>query len=246
MNNQRIVVHQHSTESSEKFGKPSPFVFPIAAKLEKHEIRAYIEDTGVIPCASDVGLDDAEFLAETLAQGGIPIVEIGVNAPESFEILAHLAANAPTTIVGAGGVRNANIARKCADAGARFVSTDGMIPGILESAAMHHVVTIQGALTLTEVIAACDAGADFVKIVPCYAVGGPNYIRTVKDILPQARLIAAGGVNQLTAEKYIMAGALGLSIGKELLPTEAVRLRQTGRIQELARRFLLAVDKGRA
>jgi 2-dehydro-3-deoxyphosphogluconate aldolase / (4S)-4-hydroxy-2-oxoglutarate aldolase len=63
--------------------------------------------------------------------------------------------------------------------------------------------------------------------------------------VPQARLIAAGGVNQLTALNYILAGATALSAGKELIPTEAVLLRQTRRIQELARRFLTAVDNGR-
>jgi 2-dehydro-3-deoxyphosphogluconate aldolase/(4S)-4-hydroxy-2-oxoglutarate aldolase len=126
------------------------------------------------------------------------------------------------------------------------VATDGMIPGVVEFVAKQDLVTIQGALTLTEVISAWDAGADFVKVVPCYAVGGPNYIRTLKATVPQARLIAAGGVNQLTAEKYAMAGAVALCMGKELIPTDAVVLRQTRRIQELARRFLAAVDTGRA
>jgi 2-dehydro-3-deoxyphosphogluconate aldolase/(4S)-4-hydroxy-2-oxoglutarate aldolase len=98
---------------------------------------------------------------------------------------------------------------------------------------------------LTEVISAWDAGADFVKVVPCYAVGGHNYIRTLKAALPQVRLIAAGGVNQVTAKNYIVAGAIGLSVGSELIPTEAILLRQGRRIQELARRFLTAVDNGR-
>jgi 2-keto-3-deoxy-6-phosphogluconate aldolase len=68
----------------------------------------------------------------------------------------------------------------------------------------------------------------------------------LKATVPQARFIAAGGVNQLTAAKYAMAGAIALSLGKELIPTEAILLRQTRRIQELARRFLTAVDDGRA
>jgi hypothetical protein len=44
---------------------------------------------------------------------------------------------------------------------------------------------------------------------------------------------------------YIVAGAIGLSVGTELIPTEAVLSRQARRIQELARRFLTAVDNGR-
>jgi 2-dehydro-3-deoxyphosphogluconate aldolase/(4S)-4-hydroxy-2-oxoglutarate aldolase len=192
----------------------------------------------------EVDLKDAVFLAEALTQGGIPIMEVSLNSPDAIEIVAHLTKHATTTIIGVGSVRNVEMARKCLDAGARFVATDGIIPGVTEFVAKRNVATIQGALTLTEVISACDAGSDFVKIVPCYAVGGPNYIRTLKATVPQARLIAAGGVNQLTALKYVTAGAL-LSIGRELIPAEAVAMRQARRIQELARRFLTAVDKGR-
>jgi 2-dehydro-3-deoxyphosphogluconate aldolase/(4S)-4-hydroxy-2-oxoglutarate aldolase len=106
-------------------------------------------------------------------------------------------------------------------------------------------VAVLGALTLTEVIAAWDAGADFVRVMPCSAVGGHNYIRTLRAAIPQARLIAAGGVNQLTALNYMIAGSAALGLGKELIPTEAIELRQGRRIQELARRFLTAIDNGR-
>jgi hypothetical protein len=43
----------------------------------------------------------------------------------------------------------------------------------------------------------------------------------------------------------IAAGATGIGVGRELIPAEALRLRQTRRIQELARRFLSFVDSGR-
>jgi 2-dehydro-3-deoxyphosphogluconate aldolase/(4S)-4-hydroxy-2-oxoglutarate aldolase len=246
MNEAKIAVPRNATEATQKVGRASPFSYPIAATLERHEIRSCIEDTGIVPSVAVSSLEDAEFVAEALNGGGIPIVEISLNSPDAVEIVAAIVKRATTTIVGASGVRNVEVARKCADTGVRFLATDGMIPGFIEFAAKRNLLAIQGALTLTEVISAWDAGADFVKIVPCYAVGGHNYIRTLKATIPEARLIASGGVNQLTAEKYVMAGASALGIGQELIPTEAILLRQKRRIQELARRFLAAVDKGRA
>jgi 2-keto-3-deoxy-6-phosphogluconate aldolase len=68
----------------------------------------------------------------------------------------------------------------------------------------------------------------------------------LKAALPQARLIAAGGVNPLTASQLIKAGAAALAIDQELFPEEAVWLRQDQRIQELARRFLILANRGRA
>jgi 2-dehydro-3-deoxyphosphogluconate aldolase/(4S)-4-hydroxy-2-oxoglutarate aldolase len=108
-----------------------------------------------------------------------------------------------------------------------------------------NVVIFPGALTPTEVIAAWRAGSDFVKVVPCAAVGGENYIRALKTPLPQVPLIAAGGVNQQTASGYISAGATALGIGEALIPWEAVALRQSNRIRELARRFLNSVEIAR-
>jgi 2-dehydro-3-deoxyphosphogluconate aldolase/(4S)-4-hydroxy-2-oxoglutarate aldolase len=100
-------------------------------------------------------------------------------------------------------------------------------------------------MTPTEVIAAWKAGSDFVKIFPTAPVGGVQYIRALKVPLPQIPLIVTGGVNQLTALEFIQAGATAIGVGAELLPREALTMRQTNRIHELARRFLAMVKDGR-
>jgi 2-dehydro-3-deoxyphosphogluconate aldolase / (4S)-4-hydroxy-2-oxoglutarate aldolase len=242
----RIAVQADSSVNTDRIAHSTQFESPAAATLTKDEVCACIEDTGVIPNVSAASPEDALYIVETLIGAGIPIIEISMNAPDAVDIVSHLAKHAPTTIVGGGSVRHADTARKCLDAGAKFLATDGLVSGVAEFAVKEKIATVHGALTLTEVIAAWDSGADFVKVVPCYAVGGHNYIRTLKAAIPQARLIAAGGVNLLTALNYVMAGVAALSVGHELIPTEAIALRQTRRIQELARRFLTAVDNGRA
>jgi 2-dehydro-3-deoxyphosphogluconate aldolase/(4S)-4-hydroxy-2-oxoglutarate aldolase len=246
MSESRILTQTGVVRSTKPVIHGTQFEYPAAATLTRDEVRSCVEDTGIIPSVNEGSKEDALFVADALLEAGIPIVEISMNAPEAIDLIFHLVKHAPTTIVGGGSVRNADTARKCLDAGARFLATDGQVPGVVEFACKEKIVVVPGALTLTEVIAAWDGGGDFVRVIPCYAVGGHNYIRTLKAAVPQARLIAAGGVNQLTASNYILAGATALSVGKELIPTEAVLLRQTRRIQELARRFLTAVDNGRA
>jgi 2-dehydro-3-deoxyphosphogluconate aldolase/(4S)-4-hydroxy-2-oxoglutarate aldolase len=88
-------------------------------------------------------------------------------------------------------------------------------------------------------------GPDFVKVVPCAQVGGDSYIRSLKAMFPDVPLIAAGGVNQQTASSFILAGAMALGIGAELIPREAIRMRQPDRIAELARRFTGFVSSAR-
>jgi len=64
-------------------------------------------------------------------------------------------------------------------------------------------------------------------------------------MFPDVPLIAAGGVNQQTASNFILAGAMALGIGAELIPREAIRMRQADRIAELARRFIGSVSSAR-
>jgi 2-dehydro-3-deoxyphosphogluconate aldolase/(4S)-4-hydroxy-2-oxoglutarate aldolase len=245
MNETRIELKAEQARSTELTEDGTQFQHPTAATLTRNEVCTCIEDAGVIPAVSSASLEEVLFVADALAEAGIPVIEISMNDPDAIDVISHLVKHAPRIIVGAGSVRKAETARRCLDAGAKFLTADGLIAGVVEFAAKENIVAISGALTLTEVIAAWDTGSDFVKVVPCYAVGGHKYIRTLKAAVPQARLIASGGVNQLTAQNYIAAGAAALSVGGELIPTEAIQLRQTRRIQELARRFLTAVDNGR-
>jgi 2-dehydro-3-deoxyphosphogluconate aldolase/(4S)-4-hydroxy-2-oxoglutarate aldolase len=85
-----------------------------------------------------------------------------------------------------------------------------------------------------------------VKIFPTAPIGGDQYVRALKVPLPQIPLIVTGGVNQLTAFDFIVAGASAIGVGTELLPKEALCLHQEQRIQELARRFILLVKEARA
>jgi 2-dehydro-3-deoxyphosphogluconate aldolase/(4S)-4-hydroxy-2-oxoglutarate aldolase len=213
--------------------------------MNRKDIRSRIQEIGIIPSVRVSSAEDARFVAETLSQGGIPIAEIAMTVPGALRVISDLAKSAPDMIVGAGSVLDAETARRCLDAGAKFLTTDGLIPEIMEYANMEDVVVFPGALTPTEVIAAWRAGSDFVKVVPCSAVGGDKYIRALKAPLSQIPLIAAGGVNQQTAAGYLSAGAVALGIGEALIPWEAVALRQSNRICELARRFLNSVDIAR-
>jgi 2-dehydro-3-deoxyphosphogluconate aldolase/(4S)-4-hydroxy-2-oxoglutarate aldolase len=137
-------------------------------------------------------------------------------------------------------------ASRCLDAGARFLTSPGLDLQLVEFALSNDVVVLAGALTPTEVTMAWKAGADFVKIFPCSQVGGDKYIKALKGPFRHIPLIAAGGVDQMTAGGFILAGASAIGVGGELVPREAIEHRQEERIHELARRFVGFVKKARA
>ncbi len=189
--------------------------------------------------------EDAVFAAEAVSRGGIPIVEVALTVPEAVKVISDLARNAPDVMVGAGSVLDVETARRCLDAGAQFLTSDGLDPETVQFGVRQDVVVIPGTLTPTDIIAAWKLGPEFVKVVPCGQVGGASYIRALKRMFPTVPLIAAGGVNQQTASNFILEGAIALGIGGELIPRESIRRRQPDRIAELARRFIGFVSNAR-
>jgi 2-dehydro-3-deoxyphosphogluconate aldolase/(4S)-4-hydroxy-2-oxoglutarate aldolase len=210
--------------------------------MNRKQVNTRTREIGIIPSVRVPSAEDARFAAETLSQGGIPIAEIAMTVPGAIRLISDLAKYNPDMIVGAGSVLDAETARRCLDAGASFLTTDGLVLEVVDFANSEDVAIFPGTLTPSEVIAAWRAGSDFVKVVPCAAMGGEAYIKALKTSLAEIPLIAAGGVNLQTAPGYLSAGATALGIGEALIPWEAIALRQSNRIRELARRFLNCVE----
>lgn len=213
--------------------------------MTKDEVCARIREIGIIPAIRASSAADAHFAAETVASGGIPILEITMTIPGAVGLISELVREHRNIVVGAGTVLDIDVARQCEAAGANFITAPGFDPVIVEFVAKQGLAVLPGGLTPTEVVMAWKAGADFVKIFPCAQVGGDKYIKAIKTALPQIPLIAAGGVNQHTAANLIVAGAEAIGVGAELIPADAVRLRKPDRIRELSLRFSGFVQEGR-
>ncbi len=213
--------------------------------MTKQDVRARIEELAIIPAVRASNADDALFAAEAVSRGGLPIVELTMTVPKATELIAHLVQKHPHMVVGAGTVLDLETARACLAAGAKFITSPGLDLEIVAFAVQAGVVVIPGVLTPSEIIAAVKAQADFVKIFPCSQVGGVDYVHALKAPFPNVSFIAAGGVNQQTAGKYLAAGATALGIGADLIPPRAIKIREAEWIEELARRYVHTVKYSR-
>lgn len=214
-------------------------------RLNREEVRARIEEIGIIPSIRVSSTEDALFAAKAVSGAGIPIVEVTMTVPGAMHVIRDLTRDDPNLIVGAGSLLDVRTAQQCLDAGAHFLTSTGLDLEMVEFAHKHDVVVFPGVLTPTEVINAWKAGSDFVKIFPCAQVGGPGYIRALKGPYAEVRIIASGGVSQTTASEYILAGSSALGIGSDLIQPRAIKNREPDWIRELARRFLHMVEEAR-
>ncbi len=213
--------------------------------MTREEIRARIQEIGIIPAIRVSSAEDALFAAEAVSESAIPIVEVTMTVPGAVDVIRELTTHHPGVLVGAGTLFHADKARRCLDAGASFLTTPGLDMEIVDFAMKSEVVIFPGALTPTEVSNAWKAGVDFVKVFPCFANGGPSYIQALKGPFAEVPLIASGGVNQMNAMDFIRAGAVALGIGRDLIHQDAIRRRERGWITELARRYTKIVAEAR-
>jgi 2-dehydro-3-deoxyphosphogluconate aldolase/(4S)-4-hydroxy-2-oxoglutarate aldolase len=213
--------------------------------MSRKEVCARIVEIGIMPSIRVKQAELALFAAETVYEAGITVVEITNTVPHAIDVIGQLRRNYPDFYVGAGTVLDMDTACRCVDAGAQFITSPGLVPDVMEFAMKSDVVAMPGAMTPSEVISAWKAGVDFVKIFPCAQLGGDQYIRALKTPFPQIPLIASGGVNQLTAANFIVAGAAAVGIGSELMPSKALATRQDKWIRELARRFIETIRNAR-
>jgi 2-dehydro-3-deoxyphosphogluconate aldolase/(4S)-4-hydroxy-2-oxoglutarate aldolase len=212
--------------------------------MDKQKVRERIMEIGIVPVVRASSAGEACLAAEAVCQGGIPIVEITMTVPGAVELIRELVKNCGSEVlIGAGTVLNRDAARRCIDAGAEFLVSPGLNLQTVALAASEAKLIMAGALT--EVMAAWDAGADFIKIFPCGQVGGAKYIRALKGPFPQIPFIPTGGVNLNTAAEFLEAGAVALGIGGELVQAEAMKANKPEIIAENARKFLAIVKHTR-
>ena len=215
--------------------------------MNKQELCKLVEEIGLVPVIRTASEEDARFAAKEVARGGIPLIEITMTVPGAIEVIRQIASSMAEVTVGAGTVMDAETARECIDAGAQFIGSPALDVRTVELVAKNpNVIMMAGAMTPTEIETARKAGSDFVKIYPVSLIGGENYIRMLKRPFPELPLMAGGGITQLNAAQYIMAGVSALSIGKEIIPRESMLLHKPDRIRELVKRFSTILKGTRA
>ncbi|MCK1816307.1 bifunctional 4-hydroxy-2-oxoglutarate aldolase/2-dehydro-3-deoxy-phosphogluconate aldolase [Streptomyces sp. XM4011] len=151
-----------------------------------------------------------------LAGEGVRLVEVSLTTPEADEVIRRaIRETGPDAIVGAGTVVTREDALRARDAGASWMVTPALGQG-LEQAVALGVPVLAGALTPTEAVAAMRAGAHAVKLFPA-SLGGPGYLRALRDPLPDVPFVPVGGVNAELVPAYFAAGAVAVGVGSPLL-----------------------------
>lgn len=198
-----------------------------------------IERVGLIPVLRAKSAAQAHAVVNAMIAGGVTVVEVTMTVPGAIDLLKELKQQyGAKLLLGSGTVTTAAEAQATIQAGAEFVVSPSFHPDVIAATKSNGKLSIPGALTPTEVITAWRAGADYVKIFPCSALGGASYLKALLAPFPQLRLIPTGGVTVQTAESFLVAGARALGVGGDLVNLAAIDAGHPEIITQAAKSYL--------
>lgn len=192
---------------------------------------------GGVAILRGIAREDALGCVEAFAAAGIRGVEITFNTPGAPAIIEELARRHADIVVGAGTVLTVDDVAKAAGAGAQFILSPDTNPEVVAAAKSRGLLSVPGAYTATEVLAAVRAGADIVKIFPAGAAGAA-YIKDLLGPLDGFRFMAVGGVSLENTASFFRAGAVAVGVGGQLADKKLIAARNWKGLQTLAARFL--------
>jgi 2-dehydro-3-deoxyphosphogalactonate aldolase len=186
----------------------------------------FLFDQPLVAILRGMAPGEAVDVAGALFDAGMVCAEVPLNSPEPLRSIAAMrAAFDGRMLIGAGTVITAAEADAVADAGGQFVVSPNTDTAVIAATKARGMLSLPGFFTASEAFAAMAAGADALKLFPA-DVGGANYVKALRSVLPKTTpLLAVGGVDLDKMDAFLAAGADGFGFGASLYkPGDAARV----------------------
>lgn len=203
------------------------------------DVKDLILRDKVIVIARRIYGDTLLKLADAMCSGGIHLMELTFDQSDSECIdktassVARLNARfGGDMLFGAGTVITPQQVDASYQAGCKYIISPNTDLDVINATKAHGLVSIPGAMTPSEILAAHKAGADFVKLFPTGYLGLP-YIKDIRAPISHVKLIATGGVTEDNFSAFLRAGMVAAGISGRLTDKACI---ESGDYEELTRR----------
>ena len=189
----------------------------------------------VIPVVTIADPQHAVPVARALLGGGVGVIELTLRTDSAFESLKRIANEVPDILVGAGTILTPGQADAAVAAGAQFLVSPGVTPGLLDHMLQINVPVLPGVATVGEVMTVRERGLKAMKFFPAGPAGGPDYLAAIGAPLPEVLFCPTGGVSLETAPGYLSLKNVACVGGSWLTPRSAMEHDDWEQVTNLAR-----------
>jgi 2-dehydro-3-deoxyphosphogluconate aldolase / (4S)-4-hydroxy-2-oxoglutarate aldolase len=211
---------------------------------QKEQVISRIRECGLVATVRAETAEQAIKITEACIAGGVAAIEITFTVPGALDVIEMLAKkyNSGEIIIGAGTVMDGATARGAILAGAQYIVSPYFDSETVKTCNRYQVACMPGAMTIKEVVACIEAGADIVKIFPGELLG-PAFIKAIKGPLPYASLMPTGGVSLENVGEWIKAGAVAVGVGGNLIA--GAKTGDYASITNIAQQFIVNIQEAR-
>lgn len=200
-----------------------------------HPLDEILHKAPVLPVIAIERLEDAVPLARALVAGGLPVLEVTLRSAVALDAIRAIAFDVPEAIVGAGTVLHPDDFTEVAEAGARFAISPGATECLYTAAESSPVPWLPAISTASELMRGLERGHERFKFFPAEAAGGVAALKSFAGPFPRARFCPTGGIDALSALRYLALPNVLTVGGSWMLPRMAIESGQWDEIERLAR-----------
>ncbi len=202
------------------------------------KVLEVLQISPIVPVVVIEDLKDAVPLAQSLVEGGIPIIEVTLRSNCALEAIELIAKNVPKMRVGAGTILNSNQLEQAQNRGAEFLISPGLTPSLLEYAKKKDMPLIPGVSSSSEVMQALELGYNALKFFPAEYCGGAKLLNAFNGPFKGVKFCPTGGISMDNMHAYLKLENVLCVGGSWLTPKNLVQNKEWDKIVEICKQAL--------
>ncbi|MBH0286373.1 bifunctional 4-hydroxy-2-oxoglutarate aldolase/2-dehydro-3-deoxy-phosphogluconate aldolase [Helicobacter pylori] len=202
------------------------------------KIIEILQISPIVPVVVIEDLKDAVPLAQSLIEGGIPIIEVTLRSSCALEAIELIAKNVPKMRVGAGTILNSAQLEQAQNRGAEFLISPGLTIKLLEHAKKKDMPLIPGVSSSSEVMQALELGYNALKFFPAEYCGGVKLLNAFNGPFKGVKFCPTGGISVDNMRSYLALENVVCVGGSWLTPKDLVQNKEWDKITEICKRAL--------
>ncbi|MGL2746778.1 bifunctional 4-hydroxy-2-oxoglutarate aldolase/2-dehydro-3-deoxy-phosphogluconate aldolase [Helicobacter pylori] len=202
------------------------------------KIIEVLQISPIVPVVVIENIKDAVPLAQSLIEGGIPIIEVTLRSSCALEAIELIAKNVPEMRVGAGTILNLTQLEQAQNRGAEFLISPGLTIKLLEHAKKKNMPLIPGVSSSSEVMQALELGYSALKFFPAEYCGGVKLLNAFNGPFKGVKFCPTGGISADNMRSYLNLENVLCVGGSWLTPKDLIQNKEWDKITEICKRAL--------